>query len=86
MVVSSSEEKERVLSQLKRIIRALYSSPPIQWVSVQQGDQEVMELTGNGFQWSTVGRYHFRYTRALRTLVRSFLFRAASLYLGKVPS
>ncbi|KAL7420928.1 aspartate transaminase aat1 [Cryptotrichosporon argae] len=29
MVTSSPEEKERVLSQLKRVIRPLYSSPPI---------------------------------------------------------
>lgn len=29
MIVSSNEEKQRVQSQLKRIIRPLYSSPPI---------------------------------------------------------
>ena len=29
MIVSSAEEKERVLSQIKRIIRPLYSSPPM---------------------------------------------------------
>lgn len=32
MVCSSSEEKDRVLSQLKRVIRPLYSSPPMQYV------------------------------------------------------
>ena len=30
MVCSSTEEKARVLSQVKRIIRPLYSSPPLQ--------------------------------------------------------
>jgi len=29
MVTSSPEEKERVLSQIKRVIRPLYSSPPM---------------------------------------------------------
>jgi aspartate aminotransferase len=29
MVTSSTEEKERVLSQIKRVIRPLYSSPPM---------------------------------------------------------
>jgi aspartate/tyrosine/aromatic aminotransferase len=32
MVCSSPEEKERVLSQVKRVIRPLYSSPPLQCV------------------------------------------------------
>lgn len=29
MIVSSTEERERVLSQIKRVIRPLYSSPPM---------------------------------------------------------
>jgi len=29
MVTSSPEERERVLSQIKRVIRPLYSSPPM---------------------------------------------------------
>jgi len=32
MVCASPEEKERVLSQVKRVIRPLYSSPPLQYV------------------------------------------------------
>jgi aspartate/tyrosine/aromatic aminotransferase len=35
MVCSSAEEKERVLSQIKRVIRPLYSSPPIQYVCLK---------------------------------------------------
>ena len=31
MVCASPEEKERVLSQVKRVIRPLYSSPPMQY-------------------------------------------------------
>lgn len=36
MVCASPEEKERVLSQVKRVIRPLYSSPPLQSVSLDQ--------------------------------------------------
>ncbi|WVQ95392.1 hypothetical protein IAU59_002489 [Kwoniella sp. CBS 9459] len=46
MVVSSTEEKERVLSQVKRIIRPLYSSPPIhgaQLVATILGSPELYE-------------------------------------------
>ncbi|OCF35937.1 aspartate aminotransferase [Kwoniella heveanensis CBS 569] len=46
MVVSSAEEKERVLSQVKRIIRPLYSSPPIhgaQLVATILGSPELYE-------------------------------------------
>lgn len=32
MVTSSTEERDRVMSQVKRVIRPLYSSPPLQYV------------------------------------------------------
>jgi aspartate/tyrosine/aromatic aminotransferase len=32
MVCANPEERERVLSQVKRVIRPLYSSPPLQYV------------------------------------------------------
>ena len=32
MVCKTTEEKDRVMSQVKRVIRPLYSSPPLQWV------------------------------------------------------
>jgi len=46
MIVSSTEEKERVLSQIKRVIRPLYSSPPIhgaQLVATILGNKELFE-------------------------------------------
>ena len=46
MVVSSKEEKERVLSQIKRVIRPLYSSPPMhgaQLVATILGDKALLE-------------------------------------------
>ena len=46
MVVSSTEEKNRVLSQIKRVIRPLYSSPPIhgaQLVATILGNQELFD-------------------------------------------
>ncbi|WVR08767.1 hypothetical protein IAU60_005825 [Kwoniella sp. DSM 27419] len=50
MVVSSTDEKERVLSQIKRVIRPLYSSPPThgaQLVTTILGSPELYE------QWLT---------------------------------
>ena len=46
MVTSSPEEKERVLSQVKRVIRPLYSSPPLhgaQLVATILGTPELYE-------------------------------------------
>jgi aspartate aminotransferase len=46
MIVSSTEEKDRVLSQIKRVIRPLYSSPPIhgaQLVATILGNQELFD-------------------------------------------
>ncbi|OCF56272.1 aspartate aminotransferase [Kwoniella mangroviensis CBS 10435] len=50
IIVSSTEEKERVLSQVKRVIRPLYSSPPVhgaQLVATILGTPELYE------QWLT---------------------------------
>ncbi|EIW69299.1 hypothetical protein TREMEDRAFT_43904 [Tremella mesenterica DSM 1558] len=47
MVCSSKEEKNRVLSQVKRVIRPLYSSPPLhgaQLVATILGTPELLEL------------------------------------------
>ena len=48
MVCSSPEEKDRVLSQLKRVIRPLYSSPPMQYVSIPFLDHFCLSLGFGG--------------------------------------
>lgn len=43
MVCSSTEEKTRVLSQVKRVIRPLYSSPPMQYVHSRHAEGLVLD-------------------------------------------